>query len=134
MDHEPADREVRAAAERRAATLIKLSERPTKAEVRAACAVLDLNRATLFRWLKRYRRRPGPAPCFRGGGARRRAGAPLPPEVLGVVERHFQDLYATRRWPSASERRPVSRTRAPSLRNSDSESHKTLLPTGGHGR
>ena len=38
MDHERANREVWAAAERRAAVLVKLPERPSEAEVRTACA------------------------------------------------------------------------------------------------
>ena len=100
MDHERADREVWAAAERRAAVLGKLPERPSEAEVRTACAALGVSRATLFRWLKRYREtgrtsallpRPrGPPPGM----------APLAAEVLAVVERHFQDFYATRRRPT----------------------------------
>jgi hypothetical protein len=49
MDHERADREVWAAAERRVAVLVKLPERPTKAEVQTACAALGVSRATLFR-------------------------------------------------------------------------------------
>src|SRR5271169_5702578 len=100
MDLERADREVWAAAERRAAGLVKLPERPSEAEVRTACATLEVSRATLFRWLKRYRetgrtsallpRRPGPPQGM----------APLTSEVLAVVERHFQDFYATRRRPT----------------------------------
>jgi putative transposase len=100
MDLERADREVWAAAERRAAVLVKLPERPSAAEVRTACVALGVSRATLFRWLKRYRetgrtsallpRRPGPPQGM----------APLTSEVLAVVERHFQDFYATRRRPT----------------------------------
>ncbi len=100
MDHERADREVWAEAERRAAVLVKLPERPSEAEVRTACATLEVSRATLFRWLKRYReagrtsallpRRPGPPQGME----------PLTPAVLAVVERHFQDFYATQRRPT----------------------------------
>jgi len=100
MDHERADREVWAAAERRAAVLVKLPERPTKAEVRTACAALGVSRATLFRWLKRYRetgRTSALLPRRRGPP---QGMAPLAPEVLAVVERHFQDFYATRRRPT----------------------------------
>ncbi len=77
-----------------------MPERPSQAEVRTACAALGVSRATLFRWLKRYRetgrtsallpRRPGPLQGM----------APLTPEVLAVVERHFQDFYATQRRPT----------------------------------
>jgi transposase-like protein len=70
MDNERADREVWAATERRAAVLVKLPERPSEAEVRTACSALGVSRATLFRWLKRYRETAGPAPGCRGGLAR----------------------------------------------------------------
>jgi putative transposase len=100
MDHERADREVWAAAERRAAVLGKLPERPSDAEVRTACATLEVSRATLFRWLKRYRdtgRTSALLPRRRGPP---QAMEPLAPEVLAVVERHFQDFYATQRRPT----------------------------------
>jgi len=100
MDHERADREVWAAAERRAAVLVKLPERPAEAEIRRACAALGVSRATLFRWLKRYRetgRTSALLPRRRGPP---QGMAPLPPEVLAIVERHFEDFYATQRRPT----------------------------------
>lgn len=100
MDHERADRDVWAAAERRAAVLGKLPERPSEAAVRTACATLEVSRATLFRWLKRYRdtgRTSALLPRRRGPP---QAMEPLVPEVLAVVERHFQDFYATERRPT----------------------------------
>jgi putative transposase len=39
----------------RAETLRRLSPRPTAAEIADATAELSVSRATLFRWLKRYR-------------------------------------------------------------------------------
>jgi putative transposase len=100
MEHERADLETWNAAERRAAALARLPERLSEIDVEAACAALGVSRATLFRWLKRFRdegrtsallpRRPGPPQGM----------APLAPNVLAVVERHFQDFYATRRRPT----------------------------------
>lgn len=89
-------------ARRRAAILSKLPDRPGDAEVRAAMAALAISRATLFRWLKRFRqegrtsallpKRRGPNPGMQ----------PLDPAVLAIVERHFQKIYATRRKPTVS--------------------------------
>ncbi|WP_225906609.1 helix-turn-helix domain-containing protein [Ensifer canadensis] len=42
-------------ARRRADILSKLPDRPCDAEVRAAMNALAISRATLFRWLKRFR-------------------------------------------------------------------------------
>lgn len=100
MDHERADREVWAAAERRAAVLVKLPERPSEAEVRTAYAALGVSRATLFRWLRRYRetgRTSALLPRRRGPP---QGMAPLTPEVLAIIERHFEDFYATQRRPT----------------------------------
>jgi hypothetical protein len=92
MDHERADREVWAAAERRAAVPVKLLERPTKADVRTAWLS-----ATLFRWLKRYRERAAPAPSCRGGAAHRRAWCRLRPRFWRLSSATFSISNAAAR-------------------------------------
>nr|CCD31932.1 Transposase and inactivated derivatives [Methylocystis sp. SC2]CCD32238.1 Plasmid replication initiator protein [Methylocystis sp. SC2] len=89
-----------AAAQRRAATLSKLPERPSGEQIRDAMTALGVGRTTLFRWLKRFResartsvltpRRRGPHSGMR----------PLAPDVLAIVEKHFREFYATRRRPT----------------------------------
>lgn len=84
-------------ASRRADILSKLPERPGDAEVRAAMTALAISRATLFRWLKRFRqdnRTSTLLPQRRGPNA---GMQPLDPGTLAIVERQFQKLYATRR-------------------------------------
>jgi putative transposase len=79
MDHERADREVWAAAERRPAVLAKLPEQPMEAEVRAVCATLGVSRATLFRWLKRYHKTGRTSALLPRRRGPPQGMAPLPP-------------------------------------------------------
>lgn len=56
---------------------------------------LDVSRATLFRWRKKFRedgRMSALLPCLRGP---RRGMQPLDPDVEAIVSRLFRDLYAT---------------------------------------
>ena len=61
---------------------------------------LGASRATLFRWLRRFRESGRtssllPRPTGPGQGVQ-----PFDPPVLAIVERHFEQLYATRRKPT----------------------------------
>jgi putative transposase len=61
---------------------------------------LDVSRATLFRWRKKFRedgRTSALLPCLRGP---RRGMQPLDPDVEAIVSRLFRDFYATRRKPT----------------------------------
>lgn len=94
------DSEIWAEAKRRADVLSLLPERPRAGEIARAAAALGVSRATVFRWLKRFRldgrtstllpRRPGPNVGIQ----------PFDAPVLIIVEHHFQQLYATRRKPT----------------------------------
>lgn len=100
MDHDDADPERWAEARRRAEVLSKLPERPGDVEVGNAMAALGISRATLFRWLKQFRKDDRTStllPRRRGPTA---GMQPLEPAVLAIVEKHFQKLYATRRKPT----------------------------------
>jgi putative transposase len=100
VTHDGIDPEAWAQAQHRAGILANLSKRPGEAEVCDAMRALGVSRATLFRWLKRFRqdgRTSVLLPRRRGPEA---AMQPLDPAVLAIVERHFQKLYATRRKPT----------------------------------
>ncbi|NMG41441.1 DDE-type integrase/transposase/recombinase [Chelativorans sp. ZYF759] len=100
MDHDSTDSGAWAQALSRAEILAKLSDRPDDAELREAMRALGISRATLFRWLKRFRqdeRTSALLPRRRGPNA---GMQPLDPAVLAVVEQHFEKLYATRRKPT----------------------------------
>ena len=89
-------------ARRRAEILAKLPDRPGEAQVQSAIGELEISRATLFRWLKRFRqddRTSTLLPRRRGPNA---GMQPLDPAVLVIVEGHFEKLYATRRKPTLS--------------------------------
>ena len=100
MDHDSTDSEAWEQARHRAEILVKLSDRPGDAEVRDAMAALGASRATLFRWLKRFRKDDRTStllPRRRGPNA---GMQPLDAAVLAIVERHFEKLFATRRKPT----------------------------------
>lgn len=100
MDHDSTDSEAWAQARDRAEILSKLSDRPGDAEVREVMRALGISRATLFRWLKRFRlddRTSTLLPRRRGPNAGMQS---LDPAVLVIVEGHFEKLYATRRKPT----------------------------------
>ena len=96
MENEQRWREAR----RRAEILARLSDRPGEAEVQSAIGELGISRATLFRWLKRFRqddRTSTLLPRRRGPNS---GMQPLNSAVLTLVEGHFEKLYATRRKPT----------------------------------
>lgn len=100
MEQNSTDSEAWAQARDRAEILAALPDRPGVAEVREAMAKLGVSRATLFRWLQRFRRDDRTSvllPRRRGPNA---GMQPLDPAVLAIVERHFRELYATRRKPT----------------------------------
>lgn len=100
MDPESVEPDVWARAERWAAVLAALPDRPSEAMIRDAMVELETSRATLFRWLKRFRatgRTSALVPRPRGPS---RGMQPLAPEVLAIVERHHKNFYATRRRPT----------------------------------
>lgn len=100
MEHDSTDSEAWEQARHRAEILAKLSDRPGEAEVREAMAALGVSRATLFRWLKRFRKDDRTSALLPGRRGPNAGMQPLDPAVLAIVERHFQKLYATRRKPT----------------------------------
>jgi putative transposase len=100
MDHENADPGVWAAAQRKAEILSKLPERPSEAAIRDAMNALAVSRPTLYRWLKRFRETARTSALLPRRRGPQKGMASLAPEVLPIVERHFQDFYATRRRPT----------------------------------
>lgn len=100
MNDDGIDPEAWAQARHRAEILSNLSKHPGDAEVRDALNALGVSRATLFRWLKRFRqddRTSTLLPRRRGPNA---GMQPLDPVVLTIVEQHFRKLYAMRRKPT----------------------------------
>ncbi len=87
-------------ARRRADILSKLPDRPCDAEVRAAMNALAISRATLFRWLKRFRQDERTSTLLPGRRGPTAGMQPFDPAVLVIVEQHFQKLFATRRKPT----------------------------------
>ncbi|MFT0860364.1 Mu transposase C-terminal domain-containing protein [Ancylobacter sp. G4_0304] len=100
MNDDDIDPEAWAQGRHRAEILSNLSKHLGDAEVRDALNALGVSRATLFRWLKRFRqddRTSTLLPRRRGPNA---GMQPLDPVVLTIVEQHFRKLYATRRKPT----------------------------------
>lgn len=91
MDHDDADPERWAEARRRADVLSKLPERPGDAEVRDAMAVLGISRATLFRWLQRFRRDDRTSALLPRRRGPQAGIQPLEPAVLAIVERYSKN-------------------------------------------
>lgn len=89
-------------ARRRAEVLGKLPDRPGESEVRSAIDELGISRATLFRWLKRFRQDNRTSTLLPGRRGPNAGMQPLNPAVLVIVEGHFDKLYATRRKPTLS--------------------------------
>lgn len=100
MDHNSEDQEAWLEARRRARVLSSLPDRPGDAAIRDAMSELAIGRATLFRWLKRLREDDRTSALLPRRRGPRVGMQPLAPSVLAIVERHFQQLYATRRKPS----------------------------------
>lgn len=99
MDRERKNPEAWAAAERRASILAALPERPGAAAIRGAMRELEAGRATVFRWLKRLREDDRTSALLPHRRGPRSGTRPLAEPVLVIVERHFRELYATRRGP-----------------------------------
>lgn len=89
-------------ARRRAEVLGRLPDRPGEGEVRSAIGELGISRATLFRWLKRFRQDNRTSTLLPGRRGPNAGMHPLDPAILCIVESHFDKLYATRRKPTLS--------------------------------
>jgi putative transposase len=90
---------------RHADVLRRLPLRPTAGEVADAMAELAISRATLFRWLKRYRTEGrAAAPINRKSG---RPGGidPFDPALKTIVDRNIAAFYATPERPTLSRLR-----------------------------
>ena len=61
---------------------------------------LAISRATLFRWLKRFRQDERTSTLLPGRRGPSAGMQPFAPAVLAIVEQHFQKLFATRRKPT----------------------------------
>lgn len=98
-DNFPADKDWNAA-EHRAKVLAGLPEQLTQDDAEQAMRQLDVSRATLFRWLKRFREDGRTSALLPSPRGPRRGMQPLDPDVEAIVSRLFKDLYATRRKPT----------------------------------
>ena len=88
------------AAERRAQILAELPEQLNPADVEQAMCELDVSRATLFRWLKKFRDDGRTSSLLPGPRGPKRGMLPLDPDVEAIVARQFKSFYATRRKPT----------------------------------
>jgi len=98
-DNSVADKDWKAA-ERRARVLADLPAQLSPSDVEQATRRLGVSRATLFRWLKKFRedgRTSALLPSQRGP---KHGMQPLEPAVEAIVSRLFKHLYATRRKPT----------------------------------
>ncbi|MEH6393049.1 MAG: helix-turn-helix domain-containing protein [Sulfitobacter sp.] len=88
------------AVEHRAKVLAGLPEQLTQDDAEQAMCQLDVSRATLFRWLKRFREDGRPSALLPSPRGPRRGMQPLDPDVEIIASRLFKELYATRRKPT----------------------------------
>lgn len=88
------------AAEHRAQVLADLPEQLAQLDVERAMRQLDVSRATLFRWLKKFRENGRTSALLPSPRGPKRGMQPLDPDVEAVVFRLFTELYATRRKPT----------------------------------
>ena len=100
MHHDSIDTEAWTEARRRADVLSRLPDRPGDADVRNAMTTLGISRATVFRWLQRFRKDKRTSTLLPRRRGPNTGMQPLDPSVLVIVERHFGQLYATRRKPT----------------------------------
>ena len=84
----------------RADVLRRLSPRPTAAEIADATRELKVSRATLFRWLKRYRSEQRATALLHRKSGRRAGVAPFGPELKAIVDHNISEFYATPEKPT----------------------------------
>jgi putative transposase len=84
----------------RAETLRRLSPRPTAAEIADATAELSVSRATLFRWLKRYRGEERAAALLNRKSGRRAGVDAFAPDLKAIVDDNITNFYATPEKPT----------------------------------
>ena len=84
----------------RAETLRRLSPRPTAAEIADATAELSVSRATLFRWLKRYRGEERAAALLNRKSGRRAGIDAFAPDLKAIVDDNITNFYATPEKPT----------------------------------
>ena len=116
---------------RHADVLRRLPQRPTAGEVADAMADLAVSRATLFRWLKRYRTEERAAALINRKSGRRRGIDAFDPALKTIVDRNITTFYATperptltRLWKRISADCRAERMPPPSIRRL-----KAYLPT-----
>ncbi len=84
----------------RAETLRRLSPRPTAAEIADATAELSVSRATLFRWLKRYRGEERAAALLNRKSGRRAGVDAFAADLKAIVDDNITNFYATPEKPT----------------------------------
>ena len=84
----------------RAETLRRLSPRPTAAEIADATAELSVSRATLFRWLKRFRDEDRAAALLNRKSGRRAGVDAFAPDLKAIVDDNITNFYATPEKPT----------------------------------
>ncbi len=90
---------------RHADVLRRLPQRPTSGDVADAMAELSVSRATLFRWLKRYRAEDRAAALINRKPGRQSGIDAFDPALKTIVDRNIMTFYAI------PERPPLSRLR-----------------------
>ena len=90
---------------RQAEVLRRLPLRPTACEVADAMAALEVSRATLFRWLKRYRTEGRAAALIHRKPGRRGGVDAFDPALKTIVDRNITTFYATPERPTLTRLR-----------------------------
>jgi putative transposase len=90
---------------RHADVLRRLPLRPTAGEVADAMAELAISRATLFRWLKRYRTEERTAALINRKPGRRGGIDAFDPALKAIVDRNITTFYATPERPTLTRLR-----------------------------
>lgn len=108
---------------RHADVLRRLPQRPTAGELADAMAELAVSRATLFRWLKRYRTEERATALLNRKSGRRSGIDEFKPALKAIVDHNITTFYATpekptltRLWNRISADCRASRMAPPSIR------------------
>ncbi len=84
----------------RAETLRRLSPRPSASEIADAMAEFSISRATLFRWLKRFRDEDRAAALLNRKSGRRAGVDAFTPDLKAIVDDNITNFYATPEKPT----------------------------------
>lgn len=90
---------------RHAEVLRRLPQRPTAGDVADAMAELAVSRATLFRWLKRFRTEERAAALIHRKSGRRGGIDAFEPALKAIVDRNVTTFYAMPERPTLTRLR-----------------------------